>query len=285
MSKRIYCTYLTIYSGAKLPPFYIGYSYVEKIVNRNYHGTVTSRKYKSIWDTELHNNPHLFKTHIIKQFDSKQDAKIHEELLQRSFNVHKNVMYINQTINYQKFGSCGNCDDQTKRKISISNSGKKRTVETRKKLSNAKKGKKLSVSTKLKKAESMKRNGYVVWNKGKKIVLTDEQKCSRYAHRKGKPIKAQKIGTEAVTNSLWINDGNINRRIKKGIALPEGVVLGRIYLTPKKVSPPRNWYNDGIQEKTFESGKAPLDWKRGRLTFTEQAKCKMSSSAKNRNNR
>jgi len=48
MSNNIYCVYITIYRGNKLPPFYIGYSTPEKIKN-GYRGSVSSRQYKNIW--------------------------------------------------------------------------------------------------------------------------------------------------------------------------------------------------------------------------------------------
>jgi hypothetical protein len=44
-STNIFCTYLTIYSGNKLPMFYIGSSTVKKVVS-GYHGSVSSKIYK-----------------------------------------------------------------------------------------------------------------------------------------------------------------------------------------------------------------------------------------------
>ena len=65
MSDNIYCTYLTVYSGNKLPPFYIGSSSID-IINNGYRGSVSSKEYKQIWKTELKNNSHLFKIMIIE---------------------------------------------------------------------------------------------------------------------------------------------------------------------------------------------------------------------------
>ena len=64
MSTPIYCTYLTVYTGNKLPLFYIGSSTVDK-VNKGYHGSVKSKKYKQTWEEELTNNPSRFKTIIL----------------------------------------------------------------------------------------------------------------------------------------------------------------------------------------------------------------------------
>ncbi len=88
------CVYLTSYFGNKLPPFYIGSSYVEKVKN-GYCGTVTSAKYKNIWHAELKNNPELFKTRIIKVFSCRKAASEYEEMIQRKLNVVNSSLYIN----------------------------------------------------------------------------------------------------------------------------------------------------------------------------------------------
>ena len=59
-----YCTYLTVYSGSMLPPFYIGYTTVSNIKN-GYHGSILSKRYKEIYREELENHPELFKTIIL----------------------------------------------------------------------------------------------------------------------------------------------------------------------------------------------------------------------------
>lgn len=46
---NLYCTYLTVYKGNKLPPFYIGYTSVDNILNKSYRGSPESKKYKSVW--------------------------------------------------------------------------------------------------------------------------------------------------------------------------------------------------------------------------------------------
>lgn len=93
---NIYCTYLTIYSGNKLPPFYIGSSSV-KNVNSGYHGSVRSKKYKAIWLDELKNNPDLFETKIISQHDTGVAAREKELKLQKTLKVVESPLYINQS--------------------------------------------------------------------------------------------------------------------------------------------------------------------------------------------
>lgn len=93
----IYCTYITTYSGNKLPPFYIGYSKVCKVKN-GYNGSVTSKIYKEIWNYERKNNLYLFKTKILKTFYDIKEAQAHELKLLRYFKVKMNPMYINRSI-------------------------------------------------------------------------------------------------------------------------------------------------------------------------------------------
>ena len=92
-----YCVYLTIYRGSKLPPFYIGSTSVLKIDN-GYHGSVSSKKYKHIYQNELKNNPDSFKTVIISKFKSRAEALIKERILQIYLNVVKSPMYFNMSI-------------------------------------------------------------------------------------------------------------------------------------------------------------------------------------------
>lgn len=92
----IYCTYLTIYHGNKLPPFYIGSSRVDRIKN-GYRGSVSSKKYKEIWKNELSNNPHLFKTYILTYHDSQKMSILKELFFHEKLNVVKSEMYINRS--------------------------------------------------------------------------------------------------------------------------------------------------------------------------------------------
>ena len=93
----MYCIYLTIYHGNKLPPFYIGYSTVKKVKN-GYRGTICSKLYKDVYRQELENNPHLFKTFVISKCETQADALKRESFFQRHFQVHTNPMYMNMAI-------------------------------------------------------------------------------------------------------------------------------------------------------------------------------------------
>lgn len=135
----MYCTYLTVYSGNKLPPFYIGYSSVDKVKN-GYHGSVQSKKYGSDWKKELNNNPHLFKTIIVSQHDTREEASSKEEMLQRKLNVVKNPLYMNRNISGNTFINEGH-SIEARKKISLAGYNRKVSDETREKMSRTKLGK------------------------------------------------------------------------------------------------------------------------------------------------
>ena len=142
---------MTVYFGALLPRRYIGSSYVER-VNSGYRGSVKSQRYKNIWNSELTNNPQLFKTRILKTFDSKQTALEFELFLHIKYNVVKSNKYINMA-NAQPTGFFGMSKkgivltDEHKDKIRKSSLGKCRgkykpmTEAGRKNISNATHGK------------------------------------------------------------------------------------------------------------------------------------------------
>lgn len=98
-----FCTYLTTYSGNKFPPFYIGSTSVKK-VNEGYHGSVSSRKYSEIWNTEIKTNPHLFSTEIIAKYESRQSAIDAEYDLQKLVNAPKNPEFVNMAYASGTFG-------------------------------------------------------------------------------------------------------------------------------------------------------------------------------------
>lgn len=125
----IYCTYLTIYRGNKLPPFYIGSSSVAKI-EQGYHGSVCSKEYSSLWKTELNEHPELFKTKIISKHSTRLSAFEREKQLQQQLSVISNSLYINKTIGAPRtFGTYNEMygkDGAKKLKLSRSQSNKNR---------------------------------------------------------------------------------------------------------------------------------------------------------------
>ena len=93
----MFCTYLTMYTGNKLPKWYIGSTSVEKIIN-GYLGSVVSRKYKDIWNFEIKNNLELFKVRILSVHSNRIKALEEELRLHNKHTVHTNPKYINMSL-------------------------------------------------------------------------------------------------------------------------------------------------------------------------------------------
>lgn len=97
-----WCVYLTIYSGNKLPPFYVGSTSLSNI-SKGYLGSVKSKKYIDTWKSEIKNCSHLFTQKIIKTFIHRKDALLFEYYLQSNLKMIKNDLYINRAT---AFGNC-----------------------------------------------------------------------------------------------------------------------------------------------------------------------------------
>ncbi len=95
--KHQYCCYLTIYSGELLPPFYFGSTKVERVKN-GYHGSVCSKKWGNIYKQEKKDNPHLFKTIILKTTYNRTTATAVEYFLQKKNNVVKSSFFFNEAL-------------------------------------------------------------------------------------------------------------------------------------------------------------------------------------------
>ena len=96
---KTFCTYLTIYSGDKLPLFYLGSSTVERIMEKGYYGSVLSKKYRKIWEKELIENRHLFDIVILTEgHPTRKDATAQERKFQKQKDVVRNTQFINMSI-------------------------------------------------------------------------------------------------------------------------------------------------------------------------------------------
>lgn len=101
---KTYCTYITFYSGNKLPPFYIGSTITRKI-SKGYRGSVRSLEFRKIWEEELKNSPHLFKCIILTEHDDHDSALEKEAKFQKALNVIDNPLYTNRCIARRGFGN------------------------------------------------------------------------------------------------------------------------------------------------------------------------------------
>ena len=136
MSNTIYCTYLTTYSGDKLPPLYIGSTSTNNI-NKGYRGSVKSKKYKQIWKSELEENPHLFETKILTTHSTREEAFEEEVRYQLEHNVVRSSEYINMALANRKLIFYDHNDIKYKKKLSEAQKKRFESEEARKKHSEA----------------------------------------------------------------------------------------------------------------------------------------------------
>lgn len=92
-----FCVYLTCYSGNKLPPFYMGST---KTVNifKGYRGSISSKKYKKIFNEELSTKPDLFSVEILFTFDDRVAALSRELELQKENDVVNSKWFFNESL-------------------------------------------------------------------------------------------------------------------------------------------------------------------------------------------
>tara|TARA_R110002153_G_scaffold77667_4_gene199256 strand:- start:422 stop:976 length:555 start_codon:yes stop_codon:yes gene_type:complete len=97
MSTTIYCAYLTVYSGDKLPRRYIGSTNTDKI-RKGYNGSVSSQKYGEAYSEEQKSNKHLFSTKILSTHTTRQEALAEELRLQIKYDVVNDSNYYNMSL-------------------------------------------------------------------------------------------------------------------------------------------------------------------------------------------
>lgn len=93
----MFVTYLTIYEGDRLPPYYIGSTTVDRI-EAGYHGSVRSKKYQAIWDEELKLRPELFDTLVLGEFATRAESLEAESALHLKHKVVTNPLFINMGV-------------------------------------------------------------------------------------------------------------------------------------------------------------------------------------------
>jgi len=132
-TQKQYIVYITRYSGTKLPRWYIGSSFEQKVLN-GYNGSVSSKKWSDVYYSEQKENKHLFKTKILSYHKTYQEALDEELRLQKLHQVVKNNKYFNET--YAQINGCYGRDVSGKNNpnygISTSEFQKLRASETHK---------------------------------------------------------------------------------------------------------------------------------------------------------
>lgn len=233
----MYCTYLTVYSGNKMPPFYIGYVRLSRIA-KGYHGSVSSKKYRDIWNSELSEHPHLFKTHIISTHQTKLEAFEKEKFFHVKLNV-LGEMYINESISHGSFVVLNRTKEHTA-KIADSRRGTPHSEETKRKISESKTGKCINrttpVSEETKNTISKKLTGRSL-SEETKLKMSQSKIGSKHTEdskaRMRKPkSESAKANMKKSTNlraagKMWITDGTNNKMIDNTTQIPDGWYKGR----------------------------------------------------------
>lgn len=94
----MYCVYQVTYDGKLLPKFYIGSTSIEKVNSGKYFGSITSKKWKEIFKSELLNNSQLFTIEILSKHEFRIDALKEELILQIKNDVVKSDQYMNESL-------------------------------------------------------------------------------------------------------------------------------------------------------------------------------------------
>jgi hypothetical protein len=94
----MYCVYLVTYSGKLLPKYYIGSTSILKATSGRYFGSISSKKWKSVFSLELNSHPELFQISIISEHNTRKEALCEELNLQIKHNVVKSLDYMNESL-------------------------------------------------------------------------------------------------------------------------------------------------------------------------------------------
>jgi len=92
-----FCVYITEYKGSKMPRWYLGSSSIKKVL-AGYRGSVSSKAYKSLWESELRENADLFSTRIIEVFGTRKEALDAEYQMQEALNVVHDPRFVNLAL-------------------------------------------------------------------------------------------------------------------------------------------------------------------------------------------
>ena len=135
----IYVTYLTIYSGSAMPPFYVGSTSLKKI-ERGYVGSVASRQFRDIWKRERSENPSCFDVLVLSEHSTRAEALLAEKALHERLDVVRNPLFINMSIagiHPKNSGKGRPMSEKTRIALLQSRLGSKHSEETKQKMREA----------------------------------------------------------------------------------------------------------------------------------------------------
>lgn len=236
----MFCVYLTIYKGNKLPPFYIGYSKVDNVKN-GYNGSVSS-DYKQVWMNERALNPHLFETKILVTFKTQEEANSREIELLRKLNAVHNPLYLNLCafphfnrkgikLDYDVWnkGKSGCFSPETIDKMRAAKLGRTQTLEHRIKISKGNTGRTFSEETRTKISKS-RRGKFKKFGSDNHFFGKKHTQESKVKMRVPKSNSHKEKLSQAKIGRKWCNNGIVERLC---FDITDGWVPGRLYGTKK----------------------------------------------------
>lgn len=267
-----FCVYITIYKGNKLPPFYIGSTSTKKILKpKPYRGSVRSKEYSKIWEYELKHNVLLFKTIILKSFDTRKEAYDYEEKIQKQFSVVKNPLYINMGYANNVFNMTNKKhSEETKRLMSQNNNHIPISEKTRQFLSEINKNSCTHWDTRINKYTQIRLNSddykYLINNN---IIIPAGKLRSKSSRNKT---------SKALKNRIHIYNPITNKRkfIKDTSPIPSGFIRGfcdeqRQYHS-KQFTNRLFYYNPETNDqiRLYSDEIVPHGYIRGRINFSDK---------------
>jgi hypothetical protein len=180
----MFVTYLTVYSGDKLPAFYIGSTTAERIAS-GYHGSVRSSVYRDVWASELKEHPELFETRVLTKHETRNESLDEEERIQKLFDVVRSSLFVNKAYARGGFINPGSFSDEVRAVMS-------RKAKARG-MSEAVMAAGRAARTGMKDSEEVKTRRNASVSIGKKAsmgAMTPEERKAKFGKNGGKPWSA-----------------------------------------------------------------------------------------------
>lgn len=263
-----------------MPPFYIGYVRLSRIL-KGYRGSVSSKKYKDIWNSELYNNPQLFKTKIISTHQTKEEAMEKENYFHRKLNV-LGEMYINESISHKSFFVTNRTKEHTEAIID-SRKGYFHSEETKEKISKSKLGhdypnrKGIPLTKKAKEKISLKLKGRklsqeTINKMAESKIGFKHSDQSKSKMRKPKSEEAKKNMNESYYSrnegKIVINNGVVEKYVTENQLenfISDGWVKGRHGSHKPPSQKGKIWVNDGTKNAMVNRDNIPDGWYLGKV--------------------
>jgi hypothetical protein len=158
-NNTIYVVYLTTYSGVEGLPLYIGSTSLKRL-SKGYHGSVSSREYKMLWDRALKREPNAFRTEVLSTHQTRLQALTAERIVQEERDVVSSPQYVNMAfagVHPRNSGRGRPMSTRTREALRNANLGSSRSEETKARMrESAKQRKPVSEASKAKMRESAK---------------------------------------------------------------------------------------------------------------------------------